>query len=437
MWTKQELTEFLNTIKSCHRRINAAAMLQYFTVALLIGGVAALLFQAAAFVLPIYYVNLYSAAALLLAALTALLLAFFKRIPMEKAALAIDGFGFEERIITAYENRAKEGVFVERQRADAIKQLKQNKGNIRISLCPNKKLLAGLSCLLILILICSLLPSPVKQQAKELHELRQEVREKEKEIEDMIEAVEELAQEELSPEELASLQDMLDSLRSSLSEYQQAGTEEALAAANNRLDYKYSDMSSQLADLAESLKDGAAPSLAAAQAMENLSQQLQSMSADKNGQQLASNNNGNGNQDNNGQNSNNGTGNDNGQNANGGNGNNGQNANGSGDGNNGQGGSNGNAGNGDGRGTGTANNPHDYVSVPNAIADSDNLTGNANGSQNSEYYRAPNGLSWEGNHVSYETVIGNYQRHAYEGIAAGRYPSGMEEVIKGYFSSFN
>jgi hypothetical protein len=39
--------------------------------------------------------------------------------------------------------------------------------------------------------------------------------------------------------------------------------------------------------------------------------------------------------------------------------------------------------------------------------------------------------------VSHEAVIGSYEKNAYEGIAAGKYPSGMEEVIKDYFASFN
>lgn len=77
------------------------------------------------------------------------------------------------------------------------------------------------------------------------------------------------------------------------------------------------------------------------------------------------------------------------------------------------------------------------MSVPNAIADSESLTGNAYDHDASEYFRAQNGLSWEGNHVSHEAVIGSYERNAYEGIAAGKYPSGMENVIKEYFASFN
>lgn len=149
-----------------------------------------------------------------------------------------------------------------------------------------------------------------------------------------------------------------------------------------------------------------------------------------------------------------GAGSPNGQNGNGGQdgqsgagGQNGQNGDGSQDGQNGDGGQNGQNGQngdksqggqqGDGRGTGSSNTPHDYVSIPNDIADTENLTGNAVNHEDSTYFRAQNGLSWEGVHMSHEAVLGNYEQKAYEGIAAGRYPSGMEEVIKQYFSSFN
>lgn len=92
---------------------------------------------------------------------------------------------------------------------------------------------------------------------------------------------------------------------------------------------------------------------------------------------------------------------------------------------------------GSGRGVGSDSTPHDYVSVPNDIADSGNLTGNAANHEASEYFRAQNGLGWEGEHTTYESVLGSYEQKAYEGIDAGQYPSNMEEVIKEYFSSFN
>jgi hypothetical protein len=34
-------------------------------------------------------------------------------------------------------------------------------------------------------------------------------------------------------------------------------------------------------------------------------------------------------------------------------------------------------------------------------------------------------------------VIGNYTKDAYDGISSGKYPSGMEDVIKDYFENLN
>lgn len=77
------------------------------------------------------------------------------------------------------------------------------------------------------------------------------------------------------------------------------------------------------------------------------------------------------------------------------------------------------------------------MSIPNAVADDPALTGDKNGDQDSDYYRQQNGLAWEGEHVDYNSVIGAYTDSAYEGIAGGRYPSGMENVIRDYFENLN
>lgn len=77
------------------------------------------------------------------------------------------------------------------------------------------------------------------------------------------------------------------------------------------------------------------------------------------------------------------------------------------------------------------------MSIPNGLGDDGALTGNQGSKEDSDYYRQQNGLAWEGEHVDYNTVIGSYTDRAYEGLAGGRYPSGMEEVIKGYFEGLN
>ncbi len=421
-----EQNEFLKIIKTYRRRLNMAEFLKILLFALCVGAGAGIVLQAAAFITPIYYVNLYAIMALLLAVLAAVAGAFVKRINMEQAALVMDRFGFAERIVTAYENLAREGDLIVLQREDAIEKLRAHQDRIRIPLMPPFRKIFLLLGMLALVAGLAFVPSVTKERASEQQSVKKEAKEKTQELEELVETLEELAQEEaLTPEQQAQLQEMIESLESSLSEYQQAVSSQMLAAASQKLDYKYQNMADQMSSLAQSLQNGASVSAASLEAMQEMAQQLQKMG----GQQLAQNGqNGNGNNGQNGQNGN-------GQGGQGQNGQSGQGNGQDGDGQGGQGNGDGNGGN--GRGTGSSDNAHDYVSVPNAIADSENLTGNAGNHDDSDFFRAQNGLSWEGEHISHEAVIGSYEQNAYEGISAGKYPSGMEDIIKEYFASFN
>ena len=438
-----EQREFLKIIRACRRRMNIAELLKNSVSALSIGAVAGIIFQVVALFVPFYYANLYMILAMLLAELSVFVVMLVKRTTMEQAALKMDGFGFEERIVTAYEHLDEEGALIGLQREDAMRQLREHRDRIQISLRPSLKRTALLFMLLMLSAGLSRLPSAAKDRAAELHNIREEAREKEDEIEEVVEALEQLEQEKLTKEQQEALQEMMESLESSLSEYQQAVSEEMLAAASQKLDYKYENMSSQLSDIIQDMQNGAGVSIASADAMQELAEQLGNMS----GMKFAQNGSGtgqggsdgdsrkgqkDGNGDGNGQS---GDGDGSGQGGDGdGNGQNGQSGDGSGSGQNGQGEG---SGSGSGRGDGSSSTPHDYVSVPNMIADSGNLTGNAGSHETSEYFRAQNGLNWEGEHIPYEAVIGSYEQNAYEGIAADRYPSGMEDIIKEYFASFN
>ncbi|MBD5492855.1 MAG: hypothetical protein HDR12_00345 [Lachnospiraceae bacterium] len=457
-----EQKEFLKRINECRRRLNLAGFLNKAVFALCVGAGAGILFQAVALITPLYYANLYTGLALLLAVIAAVAAACVKRIGMKQAALAMDGFGFGERIITAYEHLGEDGVLIKLQREDAMRKLDANKEKIRIPLLPSWKknvVFLGLSAILIGL---ALTPSVAKDRAIELHKIREEARDKAEEIEDAVEELKQLMQEDLAPEQQASIQEMIESLESSISEFQQASSTEAMSAAGDKLNYKYNDVSSQLSELAKSLENGAEVSAVTAQSMQAMAKKMQEMSGmeSSGGNSLAYNNQGSGD----GQGGESGQGGENNQNGgdsqNGNNGQDdgaGQNGQGSGDGqgseddqsggdgsggengqgSNGQGSGSSDGGSGSGRGTGGSDTPHDYVSVPNDIADSENLTGSSVDHDASEFFRAPNGLSWEGEHISHEAVIGSYEQNAYEGIAAGKYPSGMEDVIKEYFSSFN
>lgn len=445
--------EFLKIIRDCRRRLNVAMFLKRSVFALSIGTGVGIIFQAVAFLLPFYYVNHYTGLALILAEFAVLFVMFVKRATMEQAALVMDSFGFEERIVTAYEHLTEEGKLIALQRQDAMGQLGAHKNRIQIPLLPNWKKIVLFLGMSVFLFGLAWIPSVTKERARELHNVKEEAHEKEDEIEEMVEALEQLEQKELTPEQQATLQEMIENLQSSLSEYQQAVSEDMIAAASEKLEYRYEMMSSQLSNLIQSMQNGAAASAATMESMQAMAERLQEMSGQKYAKEDGTGGqNGQGGQNNpNGQNGQGGQNNPNGQNSqNEQNGSGSQNQNGQGS-ENGQGDGNGQDGqgnekgqgqgdgdnSGNGRGTGSSSTNHDYVSVPNAIAESENLIGNATNHDTSEYFRAPNGLNWEGAHISYDAVIGSYEQNAYEGIAAGKYPSGMEEIIKEYFASFN
>ena len=435
MVINMEQREFLKIIRACRRRMNIAGFFKKSVFALSIGAGAGIILQAAALFVPLYYADLYMILAFVLAEISVFVVMLVKQTTMEQAALRMDGFGFEERIVTAYENLDREGTLVGLQREDAMKQLREHKDRIQIPLRPSLKRTALLLLLLAFSVGLSLLPSAAKDRAGELHNVKEEAREKEDEIEKIIDALEQLEQEELTKEQQDALHEMTESLESSLSEYQQAVSEQMLAAASQKLDYKYENMSGQLSDIIQDLQNGAGVSIASADAMQELEEQFKNMREMRRAQGDSSET-GQGGPDGDGQKGQKGSdGDGNGQGGDGnGNGQNGQSGDGNGNGQNGQGEG---SGFGNGRGDGSSSTPHDYVSVPNAVADSGNLTGNAGSHETSEYFRAQTGLNWEGEHTSYEAVIGSYEQNAYEGIAAERYPSGMEDIIKEYFASFN
>ncbi len=428
-----EQRAFVKMIHAFQRRMNIASVLQKSIAALCIGAAAGILFQAAALVVPFYYASLYSGLALVLSLLTALVLAYVKRISPEQAALAMDSFGFDERIITAYECLGQEGVLVRLQREDAMNQLAEHQDRIRLALLPSWKKPVLLLGFLAVMSGLALLPSAVKERARELHEVRKEAREQMKELDELASSLDKLAQEEISQEQKNTLQEMLGSLEASRTEFEQADSAKLLSAATNKLEYKYAMMGSELEEFAKRLRDGVAASPMTAESMQVLAERMQELG----GMQLAK---GTGAQT--GSNQQGQSGSQNGQGSSGSQA--GQNGNGSQNGQNGSGSQTGQSGNqmsdhskGSGRGVGSDSTPHDYVSVPNDITDSGNLTGNAANHEASEYFRAQNGLGWEGEHTTYESVLGSYEQKAYEGIDAGQYPSNMEEVIKEYFSSFN
>ena len=451
-----ERNYLLQEIRRSRRKLNIAKTLDTCTCFLACAGVAATVLEAVSIWVPFYYVHWCAGIALLVAFLAGLVYSIVKRVGMHEAARRIDTFGLQERVQTAYEQMEDESTFACMQRRDAAEKLrgKVEKKEIRIRLLPDKRHLTAAA--LSLVLACSLafLPSQARETASQRHAIHQEAKEKQKELSELADALEQMDTSTLTDEQKAKLSELQEALNRSMQELARADSREALDAAKNKLGFKLEQTSQSLANLASQMSKE--QQAAIAQALAKAAADADGKSSGSNGTQSASNGgsngtpsagNGSSGDGNNGNNSNGNNGSGDGNSPDGDNNGNGS-GNGSGDGSNGNGSGNGNgngsgngngngSGNGSGRGTGQGGGTHDYVSVPNAVGNDENLTGNKTGGENGDSYRAQNGLVWEGNHVSLDSVISDYTKDAYEGISSGRYPSGMEDVIKDYFKNLS
>lgn len=458
----------IQQMKMCRRKMNMAKVIDYGILFAAAGGILGILCELASLVWRFYYVHLAAGLCYGVGFLAGIGYALYRRADMKQAAGRLDSFGLKERMITAYEQRDSQKEFALLQRQDALVHYNKIRGQIRIPLRPDPRHIFALILSVASVVSLAFLPSPVRDQARLHHQVQQQAKEEQEELEELVDALEGVDMESLTEEQRALLQEMMDAMKLSREELAQADSWESLASATERLDYKYGQAVQSLASLASQLNDPGAVGIAGAEA-------LAKAIANENGTQLASGTpsagtggeNGNGESGNgddsgqgdggqdgqgdgsgqdgsgsNGQNNGSGQGSGNSGNGSGqGNGNGNGQGQGNGNGNgNGQGQGNGGSGSGNGgngRGTGSSDAAHDYVSIPNAVANDPSLTGNKNGDQNSDYFRQQNGLAWEGDHVDYNSVIGEYTDSAYEGIANGKYPSGMESVIRDYFENLN
>lgn len=453
-----ERNYLLQEIRRSRRKLNMAKTLDTCTCFLACAGVAAIVLEAASIWIPFYYVHLCAGIALLVAFLAGLVYSIVKRVGMHEAARRIDTFGLQERVQTAYEQMEDESTFACMQRLDAAEKLrgKVEKKEIRIRLLPDKRHLTAAALSLGLACGLAFIPSQAREIASQRHAIHQEAKEKQKELSELTDALKQMDTSTLTDEQKAKLSELQEALNRSMQELARADSREALDAAKNKLGFKLEQTSQSLANLASQMSKE--QQAAIAQALAKAAADAAGKSSGSNGTQSASNggsngtpgagngSSGDGNNGNNGNGSNGNNGSGDGNSPDGDNNGNGS-GNGSGDGSNGTG-SNGNgsgngngngngSGNGSGRGTGQGGGTHDYVSVPNAVGNDENLTGNKTGEENGDSYRAQNGLVWEGDHVSLDSVIGDYTKDAYEGISSGRYPSGMEDVIKDYFKNLS
>ena len=128
---------------------------------------------------------------------------------MKKAAGRLDSFGLKERMLTAYENLGKEDGFALLQRRDAFRHYEKIRGEIRISLLPDKRHTLALFIAVIATVGIGVIPSPVRERAELLHQVQEEAEAEKEELEELLETLEGVDMESLTDSGAALLTTIL------------------------------------------------------------------------------------------------------------------------------------------------------------------------------------------------------------------------------------
>lgn len=454
-------------------KLNANIMRKSLVTALMYGAVAGLIVVIASMIFPFYYAGYVALAAIFLGLLVGVFLGIRRRIDNKAAALYIDSCGFDEKIITALENRKYKDKVCILQRIDAEQHLKLEESKVKVKFELPWIKLGVLLLVMVLATVLYMIPTPAKELAKNQHEAKQEAKKAQEEVEEMMEALTKIDQGEMTPEELEELKQMMESLKTSKEDFANVKDRNDFNKARQKYDYKLGDMSDKLEMLSQGKTGEAQKELKSAKEIaDNQNQKPKNQTASNNqqgepgqegqqgepgqqgqegqeGQQGQQGQEGQqGQQGQEGQEGQQGQQGQEGQEGEPGQeGQEGQGGEGQGEGEGeGQGkgegkGSGEDEGEGQGKGKGSGQGEgssetkvkhnHDYVSV------NENVSGQYTENSTSEFAHEQNGLAWEGTQVPYDTVIGDYSDKAYEGIDKGKYPGGMSDVIKNYFTGLS
>ena len=441
--------EYINLfINNVRLKLNSRQFRASLIKTIMWGLLSMLVIQSVSLFIPMYYSVYIGIAAVALSILAGICIGIKKRIDNRQAAIYIDSFGFKEKIITAYENQSYKDRVCQLQREDAERTLRNNQVRVRIDRnIPWLRVAIDL-ILIICILLVSVMDTPARNKAREIHLAKKQAEEAVKEINEMLEALEKVEKGELSDAELKELEKMMKSLELSKENFKKVKSKSELESARSAYDYKLGDIEDKLNSIANGKSGNAYKSIKDAaeiaknqKGSENLASNTSETGQNGNGQSGENQNgengqsgeNQNGESGESGQNggNQNGEGGQSGQSGGNQNGEGGQSAQGKGQG-EGQNGNGGPGGSGAGQGNQTGeserNHNHDYVSV------NKNITGKYSENNSSEYSREKNGLAWDGEKVPYNTVINDYKNNAYDGIEKGKYPGSVSGIIKDYFS---
>ena len=163
----------LHFIKKVRRRLCRNVFISTMLWALFAGMAAWGVFNLIALFVPFYAAVLYGFLAFIVCIIAGVIVAVRRYPNLKSTALKIDSKGLKERVTTAYELSGKNDICSQLQKNDTLEKI--HGINIRKSfpLKVKKRVYLFLFGALVFLVTTAALPAKTKQEAKEIHELKQ------------------------------------------------------------------------------------------------------------------------------------------------------------------------------------------------------------------------------------------------------------------------
>ena len=226
-------TKILAFIKKAKKRIRRQKFWRVFCIALIAGMIIWGLINTVALFIPIYKAILIGMGAMIVCVIAGIIAGPFFAPSIEQTAKMIDGKGFKERVSTAYELKGKDDFYSNLHKRDTCSQIQ----NVSMKkLFPgklSKKVMIIMFASFLFVVATAMAPAKTREEAQEIHEVNEEKKDVTAQLEEVKKEVEE--KYDLSDEERAHLEEMLDEAKSEL---KKAESQEEISKIKDRFESK-------------------------------------------------------------------------------------------------------------------------------------------------------------------------------------------------------
>ena len=127
--------------------------------------------------IPLYYADMIELVSIGISVCVGVICGIYRTPSLQQAALAADALGYQEKISTALYLQGKDDMFSRLQRKDALDAVRQIEIRKAFPLKVSKRKIGSLVLIAVVFAVSCMVDSPVRETAKQQHELRREVKE--------------------------------------------------------------------------------------------------------------------------------------------------------------------------------------------------------------------------------------------------------------------